>query len=545
MFTRVKKSGPYQYLQIVENHREGYKTKQRVICTLGRLEALKDSRGIESLVRSLTKYTPEALMILSQRGEVESEACKIGPPLVFDRLWQETGIQKVLNELLKGRRFSFDVEREIFLTVLHRLMVSGSDRFCDSWRRSYQIAGTEELALHHSYRAMAFLGEEIAGQVRGKIKTFRTMKDVIEERLFDARRDMFTGLQMVFFDTTSIYFEGEAGEQLGEYGYSKDHRSDRYQMIVGVVLDEAGMPISCEMWPGNTADVNTLLPVVERLKNRFGITDFCVVADRGMVSEDTIEQLEKNNLSYILGARMKLVKEIGEQVLTRPGSYCEIYPEDGSSKGPDPLKVKDVRVYGGKRYILCYNERQAFKDASDRELILEGLKEKIKSNPKSLVQNKGYQKYLKIKQGAMVIDQEKVDNESRFDGKWVLRTNTALKADQVALKYKELWQVEQVFRDVKSVLETRPVYHRLDETIRGHVFCSFLALILKKELDRRLQANDYNFEWNEIREDLKSLQEVMIKSQDKTMILRTQVKGACGKIFQSTGVAIPPTIRIK
>jgi transposase len=545
MFTRVKKAGHYHYLQVVENHREGYKTKQRVIGTLGRTEDLQNSKGLESLIRSLTKYTSEVMMVLSKREEVEGVAYKIGPGLVFNRLWQETGIQGVLNELLKGRKFEFDVEREIFLTVLHRLMVSGSDRYCDSWRRSYQIEGTENLALHHSYRAMAFLGEEIADQMRGKIKTKRTIKDVIEERLFDAHRDMFSGLEMVFFDTTSIYFEGEAGEELGEYGHSKDHRSDRYQMIVGVVLDETGSPISCEMWPGNTADVNTLLPVVERLRNRFGITDFCVVADRGMVSEKTIGQLEKKNIPYILGARMRLVKEIGEQVLTRPGIYREVYPKTVSSKTPSPLKVKDVRVYGGKRYILCYNEKQAFKDAADRQMILEALQEKIKNNPKSLIQNKGYQKYLKIKRGAVVIADEKVEKESRYDGKWVLRTNTSLKADQVALKYKELWQVEQVFRDVKSVLETRPVYHRCDETIRGHVFCSFLALILKKELDRRLQMNGYNFEWNDIREDLKALLEITIKNHDKTMVIRTQARGDCGKIFQAVGVAMPPTIRIE
>jgi transposase len=545
MFIRVKKAGNYHYLQVVENYREGYKTRQRVIGTLGRIDDLQNSKGLESLLRSLTKYTSEAMIVLSQREEVEGYAYKVGPGIVFNRLWQETGIQKVLMELLKGRKFEFDVEREIFLTVLHRLFVSGSDRYCDSWRKSYQIEGTGDLALHHSYRAMAFLGEEIEEQQRGKIKTQRTIKDVIEERLFNERRDMFTGLEMVFFDTTSIYFEGEGGEELGEYGHSKDHRSDRYQMIVGVVLDEKGSPICCEMWPGSTADVNTLLPVVERLRNRFGIVDFCVVADRGMVSEETIGALEKKNISYILGARMRRVKEIGEQVLTRAGIYREVFRESTSSQKPSPLKVKDVRVYGGKRYILCYNEKQAFKDAADRQVIIETLQDKIKNNPKSLIQNKGYRKYLKIKRGAVVIAEEKIRKECRYDGKWVLRTNTPMKAEQVALRYKELWQVEQAFRDVKSVLETRPVYHRCDDTIRGHVFCSFLALVLKKELDRKLEINGYTFEWNDIKEDLKALQEVTIKKEDRTLVIRTQSRGVCGKIFQAVGVAMPPTIRIE
>jgi transposase len=137
----------------------------------------------------------------------------------------------------------------------------------------------------------------------------------------------------------------------------------------------------------------------------------------------------------------------------------------------------------------------------------------------------------------------KEKHESRFDGKWVLVTNTSFSAGQVALKYKELWQVEQIFRDVKSVLETRPVYHQRDETITGHVFCSFLALVLRKELNRRLEKTGCCFEWADIKQDLKSLQEVTIKDGSKTLALRTECVGTCGKVFQAVGVAIPPTMR--
>ncbi len=171
------------------------------------------------------------------------------------------------------------------------------------------------------------------------------------------------------------------------------------------------------------------------------------------------------------------------------------------------------------------------------------MEEKIKTAPKNLIGNKGYRKYLKIDRDSMSIDQDKIDYESRFDGKWVLITNTSFSADQVALKYKELWQVEQVFRDVKSVLETRPVNHQRDENITGHVFCSFLALALRKELDKRLEEAGYHFEWADIKQDLKSLQEVVIKDNSKTLVLRTECVGTCGKVFQAVGVAIPPTMR--
>ena len=152
-------------------------------------------------------------------------------------------------------------------------------------------------------------------------------------------------------------------------------------------------------------------------------------------------------------------------------------------------------------------------------------------------------KYLKIEKDSVSINQDKIEWESRFDGKWVLITNTNFLAEEVALKYKELWQVEQVFRDVKSVLETRPVYHQKDANIRGHVFCSFLALVLRKELDRRLEEGGHSFEWANIKQDLKAMQEVEIEDNGKALALRTECLGTCGKLFQVVGVAIPPTIR--
>ena len=173
----------------------------------------------------------------------------------------------------------------------------------------------------------------------------------------------------------------------------------------------------------------------------------------------------------------------------------------------------------------------------------DALQEKLKSNPKSLVGNKGFRKYVSMDRDTVSINQQKIQDEERFDGKWVLRTNTELKSEQVALKYKELWQVEHVFRDMKSILDTRPVFHKRDETIRGHVFCSFLALVLRKELDRRLEKAGHCFEWADIKQDLKSLQEIMIEENGKTLSIRSECLGVCGKVFQAVGVAIPPTIR--
>ena len=543
MFARIKKSGPYEYLQIVENRREGKKTLQRVIATVGRLDRLRQQGEIEPLVRSLSRFSEKVLLVLSgQSDDLHAAAKKIGPALIFERLWKELGIGQVLRGLLSQRKFEFDVERAVFLSVLHRLFVSGSDRSCDKWHRDYVLQGVEGLSLHHLYRAMAFLGEELDDQSDRTPFSPRCTKDLVEEALFDRRRDLFSGLDCVFFDTTSVYFEGEGGQTLGRPGHSKDHRPDCNQMIVGVILDHSGHPVCCEMWPGNTADVRSLIPVITRIRSRFEIGRFCIVSDRGMISEQTMAWLEKEKILYILGARMRRVREINEDVLSRAGRYREVYPEGGSPKEPSPLKVKEVTIEQ-RRYIVCLNERQARKDAADRQAILEALQEKIRSNPKSLVGNKGYRKYLSINRDGVSIDRKKILEEERFDGKWVLKTNTGLGARQVALKYKELWQVEQVFREMKSILETRPIYHQRDETIRGHVFCSFLALVLRKELDRRLEKAGHCFEWADIKQDLKSLQEIVIEDNGKRLAIRSECKGSCGRLFQSVGVAIPLTIR--
>jgi hypothetical protein len=297
MFARIKKSGKYQYLQIVENHKEAGKVRQQVIATIGRMDRLQEKDRVETLIRSLSRFSERAMMILSGKSDISADARSIGPVLIFDRLWRESGIQNAIRKLLSGRKFEFDVERAIFLTVLHQLMVSGSDRFCEKWRRDYLVAGIDELQLHHLYRAMSFLGEELDDQADAMPFSPRRNKDLIEEMLFSANRHLFTQLDLVFFDTTSIYFEGRGGQTLGQKGYSKDHRPDLNQMVVGALINDKGRPICCEMWPGNTADVKTLVPQADRFRNRFGVKKICVVADRGMISHDNLKDLKERGIS--------------------------------------------------------------------------------------------------------------------------------------------------------------------------------------------------------------------------------------------------------
>jgi DDE family transposase len=549
MFFRTKTSGPRTYLQVVENHWEGGRSRQRVVATLGRLDLLQQNGQLDALLASGARLAQSVLLISEhQHGRLPTISVRrIGPALVFQRLWELTGCRHVIHQLLKGRRFEFAVERAVFLTVLHRLFDPGSDRAAEKWRGDYEIEGCDVLQLHHLYRAMSWLGDQLPKKEQANRTPFapRCTKDLIEEALFARRRDLFAELQLVFFDTTSIYFEGEGGDTLGCHGHSKDHRPDLKQMIVGAVLDGHGRPICCELWPGNTADVSTLVPVVDRLRARFGVTKVCIVADRGMISKDTIEDLEKEERGwkYILGARMRAQTEVRDDVLARAGRYRVVHPARQTSDDPSPLKVKEVHVEG-RRYVVCLNEDEARKDAADREAIVASLREKLSSGEKSLVGNKGYRRYLAATgPDHFRIDEMKIREEARYDGKWVLRTNTDLDTAEVALQYKRLWMVEAWFRSCKSLLQTRPIFHRCDETIRGHVFCSFLALVLRQELESRLAADGHEFEWADVIQDLDRLQVVEVEQEGKRFLLRSEVQGTCGTVFRAAGVAVPPTVR--
>ncbi|MFN0169554.1 MAG: IS1634 family transposase, partial [Bryobacteraceae bacterium] len=451
-----------------------------MVCRLGRLDELIASGQLDSLLRSLGRFS-EKYTVLGAHANGESittRTRRIGPPLIFQRLWQECGIGPALSELLRPRRFEFSVERAVFVTALHRLLAPGSDRAAEKWKQDYAIADADELELHHFYRAMAWLGTPLPEAEQGAATPFvaRTIKDLVEEDLFARRRDLFSSLEVVFFDTTSIYFEGEGGQTIGQYGHSKDHRPDRLQMVVGVVLDGEGNPLSSEMWPGNAADVKSLVPIVERLKTRFAVGEVCIVADRGMISAETVEQIAKRNWKYILGVRMRSSKEARDEVIGRAGRYSEVYAESTDVKDPAPLKVKQVRVED-RRYVVCVNEAEARKDRLERENLVASLQDALEGGDKSLVGNKGYRRFLRTSGERFSIDEEKIREEARYDGKWVLTTNTQMAAREVALKYKQLWMVEDIFRSMKSLLETRPIYHKRDETIRGHVFCTFLALV--------------------------------------------------------------------
>jgi hypothetical protein len=540
MFVREKTVNGYTYLYLVENVRENGRTKQHIIRNLGRKEAVLAAGDLDRLLASIGRFSERAMVLNAiEANPAQVQASRIGGPLLFGRLWERLGIAAVLEEQLTSRQFGFAVERAVFVASLHRLFVSGSDRSCVDWMQSYAIEGAGDLALHQFYRAMAWLGEEIEEKAEGALVP-RCVKDVIEEKLFERRRDLFTDLSLVFMDTTSLSFYGAGGEALGKRGHSKDFRPDLAQMILALVVDAEGRPICTEMVPGNTADVTVLLPVVDRLRTRFGVTRACVVADRGMISTDTIAVLEELGMEYILGARERTSSVIRDIVLNDTAPMVPLALD--RQRGETQLWAKEVKV-GKDRYIVNLNEAEAKKDKADRQAIIDGLQTQLKKGDKALVGNTAYRRYIKASGKHFEIDLGKLAEEARYDGITVLRTNAKVTPLQAVIRYRDLLQVESLFRAAKASFDTRPIFHQSDAAIRGHVFCSFLALVLAKELTRLCDAKGLKPEWQPLLNDLDRLQQATLEKDGKSITVRTPTTGMVGSVFQAIGVAIPANIR--
>ena len=314
-------------------------------------------------------------------------------------------------------------------------------------------------------------------------------------------------------------------------------------MILAVLVDGDGRPVCTEMWPGNTVDVGSLIPVIDRLQRRFRIARVCVVADRGMISAETIAELEARGLLYVLGVRERTDRLVRELVLDDPAPFVPFTRTN--RRNEVDYEAKAVTL-AGRRYIVCRNLDEMKKDAAARTAIVAALERQLKKGDKSLVGNKGYRRFLANPAGAaFAVDRAKVEEDAKFDGVFVLRANAGLSPLEAMLVYKQLWMVERAFRTSKSLFETRPIFHKLDQTIRGHVACSFLALVLKKELEDRLAAADLSARasWPAVLADLDSLTETEIEQDGKRFLLRSAPRPAASLALQAVGVALPPTLR--
>jgi hypothetical protein len=520
----VQKSGEYEYLQVVESVREGERVRQKVIGTLGRADKVLASGKIDALIQSLAKYSQHLKVVeANRRPEIEAlSSSEWGPALVFGKLWEHQGIGDLVKRLADNRKFEFDVERACFAMALHRLCSPGSDLQASQWISTVEAPGFEALSLQHFYRTTTFLAD---------------VRDELEAELSWRDRDLFSlELDLIFIDTTSLYVYADSQTDLRKRGYSRDRRPDLPQFVLCVVVNRHGWPVAWDIFPGNTADCRSLEMMVGRLRKRLQIHDVVLVGDRGMISTETIKLLTEDKdapFSYVLGCRMRKQKEVSAEVLARAGRYQKV---------ADNLEVKEVLV-GQRRYVVCRNPIEAAKDQAAREAILAKLQETLsEKGPKAIIGNRGYARFVLVAKGSVSINQDAVDADARMDGKFVLTTNTSMPTAEVATTYKSLWRVERTFREQKSTLEVRPIYHHRDDTSIGHIVASFLALRLEVDLQRRLDERGVSVSWPNLMTDLKKVHAVLIELEGTRYRLRTAMHGASLHAFHAAGTRIPASV---
>jgi hypothetical protein len=530
MFVRVKRSvvkgAPYEYLQIVRSYREGGKVKQQIIGSLGRRDRLLASGELDGLLKSLAGFSEKLKVVEAVResGLTAPTARSWGPALVFGRLWERQGLPEILEKLARGRKFGFDLERAAFALALQRLCAPGSDLQGSGWVQTVEAPGFGGLALQHFYRATGFLAE---------------VRHDLETALFRRDRHLFNrSLDLVFIDTTSLSCYRDRETPLRRRGYSRDRRPELPQLVLCVAVDGQGWPLAWEVFPGNTADAAALGRVVALLRERFKIGRVVVVADRGMISKETLKLLANHQTApfdYVRGCKLRRSKEVREEVLSRGGRYHKV---------ADDLEVKEVRVKG-RRYVVCRNPKEASKDAAAREALVEKLKATLaREGAKGLMANRGFARFLKTATGGASLDEAALAADARLDGKFVLTTNTDLPADQVALTSKNLWRVERTFREQKSTLQVRPLYHQRDDTCVGHIVASFLALRLEVDLQGRLDERGAEVSWPDLLRDLQQVQSVIVELDGRRYQLRTDLQGAAHQAFAAAGVRPPPTVTL-
>lgn len=529
------------YVQLAHNiwDTETRCAKAQVLHTFGRIDNL-DVAALKRLTKSISRFlTPEDVIETSPAGKAESlkiiRSVPLGGAHLLRSLWETLGIHKVLHDCLKDRSFLSPVEWAAFAMTANRALCPDSKRGVEEWvREDVALGNPEPIELQHLYRAMDVLLE---------------YREVIHREVYWSVADLLNlEVDLIFFDTTSTYFETDAvagdEEGLRRYGHSKDHRCDLPQIVIGLAVTKEGIPVKCWTLLGNTQDMTT----VERVKN--DLTGWklgrCVwVMDRGMNSEENRLILQKAGGQYILGEKLRDNQEIHREVLARRGRFQKIR---------ENLEIKEVIVGAGerrRRFILVHNPEEAEKDRATREKTIrkieatlaelgdQGCKEH-KKNVCALLTHRTMGRYLRrLKGGEIRIDKGKIREEEHLDGKYILSTSDdTLSPEDIALGYKQLMEVERAFRTLKTTLDLRPVYHRKDERIEAHVFLCFLALLLVRIAERKT-----NLSWTRIRDTMERLHLIDLFSKDGRILQTTEPTLEQVNILKKLKISIPKRVQ--
>lgn len=539
------------YLQLAHNHRIEGVTRAEVLLNLGREDQL-DVEGLKRLMGSIGRYLDQA----DGRGAAEQaagpdlraiDARPMGAAWALDGIWRRLGIDRALGEVLSDRRHRHDVERVIFSLVANRAIAPASKLAAAEWAsRDAAITGLDGIDDDRCYRAMDLLASADAeGKVQAAV--FFGVADLLNLEV-----------DLLFFDTTSTYFEIEEadeldgdseGEALRRFGHSKDHRPDRPQVVIGLAVTREGIPVRCWVWPGNTADQSVVEEVKDDLAGwRLGRAIW--VVDRGISSEENLRYMRRGGGHWIAGQRMRSGEAVCEAALSRPGRYRSVR---------DKLRVKEVSVGEGetaRRFIVCHNPDEELRDRERRERALERISDELERIDAlraragkagtaheraecALRDHPTFSRYLRqTKAGRLQLDRAKVSAEAKLDGKYLLETSDPdISAEDAALGYRNLLEAERCFRDLKGTLRIRPVFHRLEERIRAHVLICWLALLLVRVAERSSERS-----WRRIRAELERIKLVTLEGAAGTVEQTTPLSDAQREILASLEVEPPPAV---
>nr|WP_103065845.1 IS1634 family transposase [Petrotoga halophila] len=520
MYVRtVKNNQGKEYLRIVESYRENGKNKQKIIANLGRIDTISEEE-VKNIIKKLVQiYDIKGYVNLNNVEEAPDKK-NYGIKVIVDRLFERYEMDKFFEKM--DKKIRFDVEDLLKIMVMNRIIEPKSklgifkelDYY--GFKRIDEAETDEEgIALQWMYRTLDVLAQK---------------KEELEKHLYDQRISLFNSVvDLVFYDVTTLAFETQQTNELLQMGYSKDKKFNESQVVLGMSIDRDRMPVSFDIYPGNTFEGHTFKDTIEAMKNRYQLGKVIVVSDRGMMSRTNMEIVENSDYEFIVGKSIKQLKKVD----IFDGEFTEI------SKG---IEYREIE-YEGKRLLIIHSKERAEKDRKDRIRLIEKAKKMLKDGEIESKSKRGAKKYLKTKNEVdYTLDIEKIEKDEKYDGYYGIITNTQLNPKQILEQYHTLWKVEESFRTLKNYLETRPIFHWTQKRIKGHIVMSFVSYIMQRTLELELERNNIEYSHEKIREAIKNMEYIDIKTNEQHFAIRTNMNLLAQKILKILNIPIPKVV---
>jgi transposase len=523
MFIRKKVSGskdnPITYLQLAYSYRnkEG-KPRQKILCTLGKEDDMIDKGIAASLAQKFAALSKE-LIVLNKNNDSITDTTILGPILVLEKMWKIMGLQNKLEQVKSENNIEFDFEKAVKLMIFNRLIDPKSKLGVIDWKNQLYSDDFQNVELNHLYRSLDFLSDN---------------KDMLEKAMYKTNQSLFKpGVNIVFYDLTTLYFESSVSDDLRKFGYSKDNKTDCVQVVLGMLLSEDNIPLGYELFPGNTYEGHTVFSMLNKLKEKYEIKKIVMVADKGILSQKVLVEIEEAGYEYIIASKIsKLPKKYHIQILDK----------DQYQKATDDLMISAITL-DDKRVVLGHSKKRARRDKRMREQLLDRLSKKLKADKKGTITKSAYKKYLDIGKVDMAISEEKVKEQSLWDGHFGFVTNNKdLSQLQIIETYSMLYQIEASFRCIKSTLNIRPMFHWTEKRIKGHIMMCFLSFCLLRGMQKLLIDKELYLTHEKLMQSLDHIKAVKINADGQSIFARTDIKEENCRIFRALGVKIPSFI---